>query len=86
MLQNVKKALANPEPSTHGTSRQLAHRNDMSGVRQRTEVVVVGYRPDGPLARWFSSVGTYLVKNLRCSMLVAQTEISGEEFAELLIG
>ncbi|MEH2476800.1 hypothetical protein V1282_000157 [Nitrobacteraceae bacterium AZCC 2146] len=24
MLQNVKKALANPEPSTHGTSRRLA--------------------------------------------------------------
>ena len=23
MLQNVKKALANPEPSTHGTKRQL---------------------------------------------------------------
>jgi hypothetical protein len=24
MLQNVKKALANPEPSTHGTSRGFA--------------------------------------------------------------
>jgi hypothetical protein len=24
MLQNVKKVLANPEPSTHGTKRQLA--------------------------------------------------------------
>jgi len=24
MLQNVKKVLANPEPSTHGTSRHFA--------------------------------------------------------------
>ena len=49
-------------------------------------LVVVGHRPNGLLTRWFSSVGTYLVKNLRCSVLVAQTEISDEEFAELLIG
>ncbi len=25
MLQNVKKALANPEPSTHGTKRTTGH-------------------------------------------------------------
>jgi nucleotide-binding universal stress UspA family protein len=49
-------------------------------------LVVVGHRPDGLLARWFSSVGTYLVKNLRCSVLVAQTEISDQEFAQLLTG
>ena len=50
-------------------------------------LVVVGHRPDGPLARWwFGSVGTYLVKNLRCSVLVAQTEIGDEEFAKLLTG
>jgi nucleotide-binding universal stress UspA family protein len=47
-------------------------------------LVVVGHRADGPLARWFSSVGTYLVKNLRCSVLIAQTEIGDEEFAQLL--
>jgi hypothetical protein len=42
----------------------------------------LGQRPDGPLARWwFSSVGTYLVKNLPCSVLIAQTEIGDEEFA-----
>lgn len=47
-------------------------------------LVVVGHRPDGPLARWwFGSVGTYLVKNLRCSVLVAQTEVGDEEFAKL---
>ena len=46
-------------------------------------LVVVGHRPDGLLARWFSSVGTYLVKNLSCSVLVAQTEIDDEEFALL---
>src|SRR6266852_3384027 len=33
-------------------------------------LVVVGHRPTGPLARWwFGSVGTYLVKHLRCSVL-----------------
>ena len=49
--------------------------------------LVVGHRPDGPLARWwFSSVGTYLVKNLLCSVLIAQTEIGDEEFAQLLTG
>jgi hypothetical protein len=31
-LQNVKKALANPEPSTHGTKRT----NPMSGFRPLT--------------------------------------------------
>ena len=50
-------------------------------------LVVIGHRPDGPLARWwFSSVGTYLVKHLHCSILVAQTEIGDEEFARLLSG
>jgi nucleotide-binding universal stress UspA family protein len=50
-------------------------------------LVVVGHRPDGPLARWwFGSVGTYLVKHLRCSFLVAQTEIGDDEFARLLSG
>jgi hypothetical protein len=47
-------------------------------------LVVVGHRPQGPLARWwFGSVGSYLVKRLRWSVLVAQTEISDDEF-ELL--
>jgi nucleotide-binding universal stress UspA family protein len=47
-------------------------------------LVVVGHRPTGPLARWwFGSVGTYLLKHLRCSVLVAQTEISDDQFAQL---
>jgi nucleotide-binding universal stress UspA family protein len=47
-------------------------------------LVVVGHRPQGPLARWwFGSVGSYLVKRLRCSVLVAQTEISDDEFEQL---
>ena len=50
-------------------------------------LVVVGHRPDGPLARWwFGSVGTYLVKHVRCSVLIAQTEIGDEEFSRLLTG
>jgi hypothetical protein len=41
--------------------------------------------PTGPLARWlFGSVGTYLVKHLHCSVLVAQTEIGDDQFARLL--
>jgi nucleotide-binding universal stress UspA family protein len=49
-------------------------------------LVVVGHRPQGPLARWlFGSVGTYLVKHLRCSVLVAQTEISDDQFAQLTV-
>jgi len=49
-------------------------------------LVVVGHRPQGPLARWlFGSVGTYLVKHLRCSVLVAQTEISDDQFAHLMV-
>jgi nucleotide-binding universal stress UspA family protein len=48
-------------------------------------LVVVGYRPTGPLARWwFGSVGAYLIKHLRCSVLVAQTELSDDQFAQLL--
>jgi nucleotide-binding universal stress UspA family protein len=47
-------------------------------------LVVVGHRPTGPLARWwFGSVGTYLIEHLRCSVLVAQTEISDDQFARL---
>ena len=49
-------------------------------------LVVVGHRPRGPLARWlFGNVGTYLVKHLRCSVLVAQTEISDDQFAQLIV-
>ena len=47
-------------------------------------LVVVGHRADGLLSRWFSSVGTYLVKHLQCSVLIAQTEIGDEEFERLL--
>jgi nucleotide-binding universal stress UspA family protein len=48
------------------------------------QLVVVGHRPQGPLARWwFGSVGSYLVKRLRCSVLVSQTEISDDEFEQL---
>jgi nucleotide-binding universal stress UspA family protein len=62
---------------------------EIAGVAAEIEanLVVVGHRPDGPLARWwFGSVGTYLVKHLSCSVLVAQTEVGDEEFARLLTG
>jgi len=39
MLQNVKKALANPEPSTHGTKRTNPAGLTMSVVRGKSEVV-----------------------------------------------
>ena len=48
-------------------------------------LVVVGHRSTGPLARWWSgSVGSYLLKNLRCSLLVAQTEIGDDQFAKMM--
>ena len=59
---------------------------EIAGVAEEigANLVVVGHRPTGPLARWwFGSVGTYLVKHLRCSVLVAQTEISDDQFAQL---
>ena len=62
---------------------------EIAGVAEEigANLVVIGHRPDGPLGRWlFSSVGTYLVKHLNCSILVAQTEIGDEEFARLLTG
>ena len=48
-------------------------------------LVVVGHRQQGPLARWlFGSTDNYLINHLRCSVLVAQTEISDDQFARLL--
>ncbi len=61
---------------------------EIAGVAEEIEanLVVVGHRPSGPLARWlFGSVGTYLVKHLRCSVLVAQTEISDDQFAQMIV-
>ena len=60
---------------------------EIAGVAEEigANLVVVGHRPTGPLGRWwFGSVGTYLIKHLRCSVLVAQTEISDDQFAQLL--
>ena len=60
---------------------------EIAGVAEEigANLVVVGHRSTGPLARWwFGSVGTYLIKHLRCSVLVAQTEISDDQFAQLL--
>jgi len=39
MLQNVKKVLANPEPSTHGTFRTCRSFRRMSAIRGKAEVV-----------------------------------------------
>jgi nucleotide-binding universal stress UspA family protein len=48
-------------------------------------LVVVGHRQQGPLARWlFGSTDNYLINHLRCSVLVAQTEISDDQFAQLI--
>jgi nucleotide-binding universal stress UspA family protein len=60
---------------------------EIAGVAKEigANLVVVGHRPTGPLARWwFGSVGTYLIEHLQCSVLVAQTEIGDEQFAQLL--
>ena len=60
--------------------------HEIAGVAEEigANLVVVGHRPTGPLARWwFGSVGTYLIRQLHCSVLVAQTEISDDQFARL---
>jgi len=44
ILQNVKKALANPEPSTHGTNRNNRAGPLTSVVRGRPEVVFRGHQ------------------------------------------
>lgn len=63
-----------------GAGQQIAGVAEEIGAN----LVVVGHRPSGPLARWwFGSVGTYLIKHLHCSVLVAQTEISDDQFAAL---
>jgi nucleotide-binding universal stress UspA family protein len=59
---------------------------EIAGVAEEigANLVVVGHRPTWPLARWwFGSVGTYLIEHLRCSVLVAQTEISDDQFTQL---
>jgi hypothetical protein len=38
MLQNVKKVLANPEPSTHGTKRTSQSRQLMSALWGRADI------------------------------------------------
>jgi len=38
MLQNVKKALANPEPSTHGTKRTSGNVRPMSVFGRETDI------------------------------------------------
>ena len=48
------------------------------------DLVVVGHRRQGALARWFlGSVGKNLIDHLHCSLLVARTELSDEQFAAL---
>jgi hypothetical protein len=42
MLQNVKKVLANPEPSTHGTFRTSRDVGSMSAFRGGAEVAFRG--------------------------------------------
>lgn len=59
----------------------------IAGVAEEIDanLVVVGHRPTGPLARWwFGSVGTFLIDRLHCSVLVAQTDISDDQFARLV--
>ena len=48
-LQNVKKALANPEPSTHGTS-DVPRKLTMSGDRGESDVELGPSGPFGPNA------------------------------------
>ena len=45
------------------------------------DLVVVGHRRQGGLARWWrGSVGTQLVANLTCSLLIGRLEIGDDDF------
>ena len=47
------------------------------------DLVVVGHRRQGPLARWWrGSVGAYLMDHLQCSLLVGRLEVGDEIFPE----
>ena len=74
-LPTARLGMGAPGPEIAGVAEEIG-----------ANLVVVGHRPSGPLARWlFGSVSTYLVKHLRCSVLVAQTEISDDQFAQLMV-
>ena len=48
------------------------------------DLVVAGHRHKGALAQWwYGSVGSYLIKHLKCSVLIGQTEISDVQFAKM---
>jgi nucleotide-binding universal stress UspA family protein len=46
------------------------------------DLVVVGYKPEGMLARWWlgGSTQTYLCEQLKCTLLIARNPISDEAF------
>lgn len=51
-----------------------------------SDLVVVGHRHKGTLEEWWTgSVGVYLVKNLKCSLLVGHKEIDDSEFAKIAL-
>lgn len=51
------------------------------------DLVVVGHRHKGTLEQWWSgSVGVYLVKNLKCSLLVGHKDIDDSAFSALSAG
>ena len=46
------------------------------------DLVVVGHRRQGALARWwFGSTGSYLIDHVNCSVLVARKELSDDDLA-----
>jgi hypothetical protein len=62
MLQNVKKALANTEPSTHGTNRRLEVGQSMSALPGNSDINLFCYyqgviHHDGPSAYVLSNRG-----------------------------
>jgi nucleotide-binding universal stress UspA family protein len=47
----------------------------------RADLVVVGYRKQGVLSRWWSGPsGAYLIEFLDCSLLIGRSVMSAEEF------
>lgn len=77
-VERLKKLGFSPESRLEFGSP--AHEITEAARQSAADLIVVGHRQQGALARWWGgSVGASLLDNLPCSLLVAQSEVSDAE-------
>ena len=76
MLASAGPVHRNREQRGPGKAVRFPHKTEDCAILPRLSARL-GLR-QGQARWWFSSVGTHLIKHLRCSVLVAQTEIGRE--------